>query len=66
MTNIAAVFDLDGILIDSESQIEKCLNLARLDFGYPITKEGLIHINLGLPVEHLIENLVFTRKTKLS
>lgn len=56
-----AVFDLDGTLIDSESQIEKCLNLARLDFGYPITKVGLIHRNLGLPIEHLIEDLVITR-----
>ena len=65
MKNIVAVFDLDGTLIDSESQIEKCLNLARLDFGYPITKEGLIHKNLGLPIQHLIEDLVLTRKKQV-
>lgn len=51
------IFDLDGTLVDSHSQIEFAMNLARTNFGYPKSPLGQIFQKLGLPVHELFSDL---------
>lgn len=34
------IFDLDGTLVDSLKQIERALDIARINFGYVAAPEG--------------------------
>lgn len=51
------IFDLDGTLVDSQSQIEFAMNLARKAYGYPKSPLGQIFQKLGLPVNELFSDL---------
>ena len=51
------IFDLDGTLVDSISQIQVSSEKARIQFGYPSTPTGLVQQQLGLPVEYLFSDL---------
>jgi phosphoglycolate phosphatase len=51
------IFDLDGTLIDSHSQIETAMNIARKTLGYSESPIGQIFENLGLPVNDLFSDL---------
>jgi len=56
------IFDLDGTLIDSYSQIETAMNIARKTLGYSESPIGQIFENLGLPVNHLFSDLTISSK----
>jgi len=51
------IFDLDGTLVDSVSQIGISLNKARKDLSYPELPQLFYNKNIGLPIENLIADL---------
>jgi phosphoglycolate phosphatase len=51
------IFDLDGTLIDSHSQIETAMNQARIELGYGKSPYGQIFQKLGQPVYELFIDL---------
>jgi phosphoglycolate phosphatase len=57
MEIIGFIFDLDGTLVDSQEQIENCLNKARIDLGYKESQFGYISNRLGLPIKELVSDL---------
>jgi HAD superfamily hydrolase (TIGR01549 family) len=58
------IFDLDGTLIDSYSQIETAMNIARKTLGYSESPIGQIFENLGLPVNDLFSDLTISSMRK--
>jgi len=54
------IFDLDGTLVDSYSQIESAMNKARIALGYTESPLGQIFEKLGLPVNDLFSDLSLT------
>ena len=61
MKDTLLVFDLDGTLVDSATQILEALQVACLDFGFsPISEEQLAE-KLGLPVRSIISSLNLSR-----
>jgi phosphoglycolate phosphatase len=51
------IFDQDGTLVDSHSQIESAMNIARKSLGHTETPIGQILEKLGLPVNDLFSDL---------
>ena len=51
------IFDLDGTLVDSLSQIEKSLNFSREQHSLPKTPKGLVFQKLGLPIQDFFSDL---------
>ena len=54
---IGFIFDLDGTLVDSEKQIENCLDKARIFLGYGSSPIDQIRMRLGLPIKDLVSDL---------
>jgi|LauGreDrversion4_1035100.scaffolds.fasta_scaffold24923_2 phosphoglycolate phosphatase len=54
------IFDLDGTLVDSHTQIAITLNEKRLQWGFPPKTLGFYHNNIGLPISYLIQDLNLT------
>ena len=52
-----AIFDLDGTLVDSVNQIAKCLNRARVDFGFSPKPINFYREFIGLPVYDLLADI---------
>lgn len=53
----AWIFDLDGTLVDSVSQIGYSINLARNDFGYKELPAERIEELVGLPIQYFLSDL---------
>jgi phosphoglycolate phosphatase len=51
------IFDLDGTLVDSEKQIQNCLDKARVILGYGSSPIDQIRMRLGLPIKDLVSDL---------
>jgi len=51
------IFDLDGTLVDSISQIQVSSEKARIQFGHTSSPVGHVQQQLGLPVEYLFSDL---------
>lgn len=51
------IFDLDGTLVDSNSQIATNLNRARSELSYDERNQDFYFNNIGLPIETLIADL---------
>ena len=60
LANKLLVFDLDGTLVDSESQIGKALNIARAEFDFEELPSGRISELVGLPISHFLSDLTLT------
>jgi len=54
------IFDLDGTLVDSYSQIESAMDTARMALGHTESPRGQIFQRLGLPVNDLFSDLSLT------
>lgn len=54
---VLAVFDLDGTLIDSLSQIAKNMNITRRAHGFPSMEIDFYRENLGRPVTEMFSDL---------
>ena len=52
----AVLFDMDGILIDSEREYDKAMREAITRYGHMITDEFLIRVR-GIPVEAFKKSL---------
>lgn len=63
-TNLVAIFDLDGTLIDSFNQIGKNLNRAREDMNFPGLSKSFYKKNVGLPIDYLIADLEVDNQIK--
>jgi phosphoglycolate phosphatase len=57
MKKSAWIFDLDGTLVDSVSQIGYSINLARNDFGYKELPAERIEELVGLPIQYFLSDL---------
>lgn len=57
MRNSAFIFDLDGTLFDSETQIERALASARSKMGFPILAETSLSALIGLSAKELVRDL---------
>jgi len=53
----AFIFDLDGTLVDSSSQIRLCINRALEDFGFKALSQEIIVSKLGLPINAFLIDL---------
>lgn len=60
------IFDLDGTLVDSLSQIENSLNFSREQHSLPQAPRGLVFQNLGLPIKHFFSDLDINREQEES
>jgi phosphoglycolate phosphatase len=58
------IFDLDGTLVDSHSQIELAMDEARIELGYGKSPEGQIFQKLGQPVSDLFFDLQLSPNLK--
>jgi len=54
------IFDLDGTLVDSHTQIAITLNEKRLQWGFPPKTFDFYDKNIGLPISYLIQDLNLT------
>ena len=54
------IFDLDGTLIDSASDISEAANFARMSYGYTIANPDYLSTKIGLPAKFLFEDLQLT------
>jgi phosphoglycolate phosphatase len=56
-STFAFIFDLDGTLFDSETQISSALNKVRIEFGFlPKSQEDIASL-IGLPAKELLGDL---------
>ena len=53
----AVLFDMDGILIDSEREYDKAMREAITRYGHIITDEFLLRVR-GIPVEAFKKSLI--------
>jgi len=58
MTTRAALFDLDGTLVDSLADIAGAMNTSLAEHGFPTHPTDAYRIFVGAGVEHLVENAV--------
>jgi phosphoglycolate phosphatase len=56
-TDLVAIFDLDGTLTDSVSQIGENLNRAREELNFVRLPDSFYKKNVGLPIDYLIADL---------
>lgn len=55
--NKLLIFDLDGTLVKSETQIGMALNRARVEFGFRELEKGKVAELLGLPIVNFLHDL---------
>jgi phosphoglycolate phosphatase len=51
------LFDLDGTLVDSSSEIISAVNSARAEMGFPFSDAPFLKERIGLPADRLFEEL---------
>jgi phosphoglycolate phosphatase len=56
------LFDLDGTLVDSSSQISNASNLAREKFNLPKASDEFLFAQIGLPAEALFSDLQISQE----
>lgn len=54
---LGLLFDLDGTLVDSATQISKAANLARARLNFPKASDGFLFAQIGLPAQALFSDL---------
>ena len=55
--SLRIIFDLDGTLIDSASDISNAINLIRLKYGFPVRHKQAYEPLIGLPAINLLNDL---------
>jgi phosphoglycolate phosphatase len=59
VSDLVAIFDLDGTLVDSTHQIAEAMKSARKNLGMPELPENFIAEQLGKPIRDLIPEIDF-------